>query len=208
MSEKPAVPVGFDRRGRMWQRLAGRGRAVRLRPTRGAATLGQPLSGKSLGKKEQQKASLFFLPLFSFPHRNVTTGAATLPPAGLPAARPALTAAAATTARWASSWERREGLKNKIEGISEVLLLLSSCSPPSPPPPQLRVAGTPCRQSMDTCDLPEFCNGRDGSCPEDYYMMDGLPCHDAYCYEGRCQTYDFQCRELFAPGAPADVICK
>lgn len=80
------------------------------------------------GKKEQLKASLFFLPLFSFPHRNVTTGAATLPPAGLAAARPALTAAAATTARWASSWERREGLKKKIEVISEVLLLVSSCS--------------------------------------------------------------------------------
>lgn len=74
---------------------------------------------------------------------------------------------------------------------------------------QLRVAGTPCRQSMDTCDLPEFCNGQDGSCPEDYYMMDGLPCHDAYCYEGRCQTYDFQCRELFAPdpATKADDIC-
>lgn len=37
-------------------------------------------------------------------------------------------------------------------------------------------------------------------CPNDYYLMDGLPCGDAYCYEGRCQTYDFQCRHLFAPG--------
>lgn len=75
-----------------------------------------------------------------------------------------------------------------------------SCSSSS----QLRVAGTPCRGSMDSCDLPEYCNGRDGSCPEDYYLMDGLPCRDAYCYEGRCQTYDFQCRKLFAPGAQAD----
>lgn len=33
--------------------------------------------------------------------------------------------------------------------------------------------------------------------------MDGLPCQDgqaaAYCYEGRCQTYDYQCKHLFAP---------
>lgn len=32
--------------------------------------------------------------------------------------------------------------------------------------------------------------------------MDGLPCQNnaAYCYEGRCQTYDYQCGHLFAPG--------
>lgn len=71
---------------------------------------------------------------------------------------------------------------------------------------QLRVAGTPCRESMDSCDLPEYCNGRDGSCPEDYYLMDGLQCQDAYCHEGRCQTYDFQCRKLFAQGAQANVL--
>ncbi|KAK9530252.1 hypothetical protein VZT92_011767 [Zoarces viviparus] len=33
--------------------------------------------------------------------------------------------------------------------------------------------------------------------------MDGLPCQDrqtaAYCYEGQCQTYDSQCKHLFAP---------
>lgn len=37
-------------------------------------------------------------------------------------------------------------------------------------------------------------------CPNDFYVMDGLTCADAYCYEGRCQTYDFQCKHLFAQG--------
>ncbi|XP_060951061.1 disintegrin and metalloproteinase domain-containing protein 9 [Limanda limanda] len=68
---------------------------------------------------------------------------------------------------------------------------------------QIQVAGTPCRKSVNTCDLPEYCRGDSGSCPDDFYMMDGLPCQNnaAYCYEGRCQTYDFQCQHLFAPDA-------
>uniref|UniRef100_A0A3B4EWL0 Disintegrin and metalloproteinase domain-containing protein 9-like n=1 Tax=Pundamilia nyererei TaxID=303518 RepID=A0A3B4EWL0_9CICH len=67
----------------------------------------------------------------------------------------------------------------------------------------LKVAGTPCRNSVNTCDLPEYCNGRNESCPNDFYLMDGLPCENnaAYCYEGRCQTYDYQCGHLFAPAA-------
>lgn len=66
---------------------------------------------------------------------------------------------------------------------------------------QLKVAGTPCRDSVNTCDLPEYCNGRNESCPNDFYLMDGVPCQNnaAYCYEGRCQTYDYQCGDLFAP---------
>ncbi|XP_049614343.1 disintegrin and metalloproteinase domain-containing protein 9 isoform X3 [Syngnathus scovelli] len=66
---------------------------------------------------------------------------------------------------------------------------------------QLKVAGTPCRRSANACDLPEFCNGTSAFCPNDFYLMDGLSCQDkaAYCYEGRCQTYDSQCKSLFAP---------
>ncbi|CAN9509176.1 unnamed protein product [Ophioblennius macclurei] len=66
---------------------------------------------------------------------------------------------------------------------------------------QIRVAGTRCRNSENSCDLPEFCTGESPFCPEDYYVMDGLPCENdaAYCNEGRCQTYDYQCKQLFAP---------
>ncbi|KAJ0060508.1 hypothetical protein NL108_014984, partial [Boleophthalmus pectinirostris] len=66
---------------------------------------------------------------------------------------------------------------------------------------QLKVAGTRCRGSENTCDLPEFCLGDSAFCPDDFYLMDGLECQNgaAYCYEGRCQTYDYQCRQLFSP---------
>lgn len=75
---------------------------------------------------------------------------------------------------------------------------------------QIKVSGTPCRKSADVCDLPEYCNGKTGFCPEDFYVMDGLPCKNnaAYCYEGRCQTYEYQCLNLFGSGATkAEDIC-
>ncbi|XP_037319459.2 disintegrin and metalloproteinase domain-containing protein 9 [Pungitius pungitius] len=80
---------------------------------------------------------------------------------------------------------------------------------------QFKVAGTPCRESANACDIPEYCNGTAGFCPNDFYVMNGLPCQDpqaaAYCYEGRCQTYDFQCKHLFAPDPAtkaADICFK
>ncbi|KAM9424684.1 disintegrin and metalloproteinase domain-containing protein 9 isoform 2-T2 [Pholidichthys leucotaenia] len=64
---------------------------------------------------------------------------------------------------------------------------------------QIKVSGSPCRKSVNTCDLPEYCNGRSEFCPNDFYLMDGLSCQNnaAYCYEGRCQTYSYQCKHLF-----------
>ncbi|MBN3298997.1 ADAM9 protein, partial [Amia calva] len=72
---------------------------------------------------------------------------------------------------------------------------------------QMNVAGTPCRESVNPCDLPEFCLGNSPSCPIDYYIMDGFPCanNTAYCFEGRCQTYDYQCQQLFGNDAEKAV---
>ncbi|KAI4871920.1 hypothetical protein NFI96_021139, partial [Prochilodus magdalenae] len=75
---------------------------------------------------------------------------------------------------------------------------------------QLSVSGTPCRDSVNECDLPEFCTGKSGFCPPDTYLMDGLTCqnNNAYCYEGRCQTLDYQCQQLFGSKATkADDKC-
>ncbi|XP_060795248.1 disintegrin and metalloproteinase domain-containing protein 9 [Neoarius graeffei] len=68
---------------------------------------------------------------------------------------------------------------------------------------QLVVSGTPCRKSVNQCDLPEYCDGRSAFCPSDFYLMDGLTCEggNAYCYEGRCQTLDYQCKQLFGQNA-------
>uniref|UniRef100_A0A673LY82 Disintegrin and metalloproteinase domain-containing protein 9-like n=1 Tax=Sinocyclocheilus rhinocerous TaxID=307959 RepID=A0A673LY82_9TELE len=75
---------------------------------------------------------------------------------------------------------------------------------------QINVAGTPCRPSVNPCDLPEFCGGTSPFCPADFYMMEGLPCANnaAFCFEGRCQTFDYQCKQLFGSEATkADDKC-
>ncbi|KAF4084551.1 hypothetical protein AMELA_G00107420 [Ameiurus melas] len=75
---------------------------------------------------------------------------------------------------------------------------------------QIVVSGTPCRQSVNQCDLPEYCNGTSAFCPSDFYLMDGLTCEGgtAYCFEGRCQTLDYQCKQLFGQNAiKADNRC-
>uniref|UniRef100_A0A3B3BUG7 ADAM metallopeptidase domain 12 n=1 Tax=Oryzias melastigma TaxID=30732 RepID=A0A3B3BUG7_ORYME len=38
---------------------------------------------------------------------------------------------------------------------------------------QLKPAGTPCRESSNSCDLPEFCTGNSPHCPSNVYLHDG-----------------------------------
>ncbi|KAJ6669030.1 hypothetical protein lerEdw1_007839 [Lerista edwardsae] len=68
--------------------------------------------------------------------------------------------------------------------------------------PKFKVAGVECRSKMNTCDLPEYCNGTYPYCPEDVYIMNGHPCNNMkeYCYSGVCQNYDAQCETLFGKG--------
>lgn len=75
---------------------------------------------------------------------------------------------------------------------------------------QLKPAGTACRDSSNSCDLPEFCTGASPHCPANVYLHDGHPCQgvDGYCYNGICQTHEQQCVTLWGPGAkPAPGIC-
>ncbi|KAI5946080.1 Disintegrin and metalloproteinase domain-containing protein 12 [Manis javanica] len=75
---------------------------------------------------------------------------------------------------------------------------------------QLKPAGTACRGSGNSCDLPEFCTGVSPQCPANVYLHDGHPCQgvDGYCYNGICQTHEQQCVTLWGPGAkPAPGIC-
>ncbi|KAM9324831.1 disintegrin and metalloproteinase domain-containing protein 12 [Gastrophryne carolinensis] len=75
---------------------------------------------------------------------------------------------------------------------------------------KLKPGGTPCRDSNNFCDLPEFCNGSSAHCPPNVYLHDGHPCHtlDGYCYSGMCQTHEQQCVTLWGQGAkPAPGIC-
>ncbi|MCI4384518.1 hypothetical protein PGIGA_G00039590 [Pangasianodon gigas] len=75
---------------------------------------------------------------------------------------------------------------------------------------QLKPAGTQCRESTNSCDLPEFCTGSDPHCPSNVYLHDGHMCHgvDGHCYNGICQTHEQQCITLWGQGAkPAPGIC-
>ncbi|XP_073934173.1 disintegrin and metalloproteinase domain-containing protein 12 isoform X2 [Castor canadensis] len=75
---------------------------------------------------------------------------------------------------------------------------------------QLKPAGTACRSSSNSCDLPEFCTGASPQCPANVYLHDGHRCQgvDGYCYNGICQTHEQQCVTLWGPGAkPAPGIC-
>ncbi|XP_025916141.1 disintegrin and metalloproteinase domain-containing protein 9-like [Apteryx rowi] len=77
---------------------------------------------------------------------------------------------------------------------------------------RFHAAGRKCRSKADECDLPEYCNGTSEWCPEDFYVHDGTPCSDnGYCYQGKCATYDSQCRKIFgkeARGAPESCFKK
>uniref|UniRef100_H2ZWK4 ADAM metallopeptidase domain 12 n=1 Tax=Latimeria chalumnae TaxID=7897 RepID=H2ZWK4_LATCH len=75
---------------------------------------------------------------------------------------------------------------------------------------KLKPAGTPCRDSSNSCDLPEFCTGANPHCPANVYLHDGHPCYgvDGYCHNGMCQTHEQQCITLWGQGAkPAPGIC-
>uniref|UniRef100_A0A673IHV0 ADAM metallopeptidase domain 12 n=1 Tax=Sinocyclocheilus rhinocerous TaxID=307959 RepID=A0A673IHV0_9TELE len=67
---------------------------------------------------------------------------------------------------------------------------------------QLKSAGTPCRESSNSCDLPEFCTGADPHCPANVYLHDGHNCQgvDGHCYNGICQTHEQQCITLWGQG--------
>lgn len=67
---------------------------------------------------------------------------------------------------------------------------------------QLKPAGTMCRESSNSCDLPEFCTGANPHCPANVYLHDGHACYsvEGYCYNGICQTHEQQCITLWGPG--------
>ncbi|XP_051924891.1 disintegrin and metalloproteinase domain-containing protein 9-like [Hippocampus zosterae] len=70
--------------------------------------------------------------------------------------------------------------------------------------------GTVCRASTNECDLPEFCNGSSSLCQSDVFVQDGHLCRnqEAYCYNGRCQHAEDQCRSIFGAKAKmAPEIC-
>ncbi|CAB4014880.1 Hypothetical predicted protein, partial [Paramuricea clavata] len=83
-----------------------------------------------------------------------------------------------------------------------LLVLMRDC--------QFIARGTACRDAVNLCDVPEFCNGTSEVCPADLVTVNGLSCNNdrGYCHEGECRTYDEQCNELWVESAfKADDRC-
>ncbi|XP_019394346.1 PREDICTED: disintegrin and metalloproteinase domain-containing protein 21-like [Crocodylus porosus] len=74
---------------------------------------------------------------------------------------------------------------------------------------QLLVEGAICRDTVDECDLPEYCNGTSPYCPEDTHIQDGTVCGgDGYCFHGKCNSHNIQCEKLFGkPAKAAPISC-
>ncbi|KAI1717260.1 reprolysin (M12B) family zinc metalloprotease domain-containing protein [Ditylenchus destructor] len=71
------------------------------------------------------------------------------------------------------------------------------CDPMTCKPRQM---ATKCRDATNSCDLPEFCDGKNPSCPPDFFVQNGLPCpddSDDFCYEGMCGSRDQQCKFIW-----------
>ncbi|KFO30841.1 Disintegrin and metalloproteinase domain-containing protein 20 [Fukomys damarensis] len=67
---------------------------------------------------------------------------------------------------------------------------------------QFQASGTVCREQVNECDLPEWCDGNSALCPEDVYVEDGLPClGKGFCYERRCNNRNYQCKAIFGEDA-------
>ncbi|KAM6221041.1 disintegrin and metalloproteinase domain-containing protein 5-like [Rhynchocyon petersi] len=73
---------------------------------------------------------------------------------------------------------------------------------------KIKEAGVICRKAAnEDCDFVEYCNGTSGVCVPDTYVRNGQSCGsgDAFCYEGKCRSFDSQCKNLFGGasiGAP------
>lgn len=68
----------------------------------------------------------------------------------------------------------------------------STCKP--------KAMATVCRKSMNSCDLPEYCDGQNPSCPADFFVQNGLSCPDApedYCYNGYCGSRNQHCQFIW-----------
>ncbi|XP_054719629.1 zinc metalloproteinase-disintegrin-like EoMP06 isoform X2 [Uloborus diversus] len=67
-----------------------------------------------------------------------------------------------------------------------------------------------CRPSKGECDIPEFCDGKNGQCPENLYKRNGAVCSGGlgYCYQGICPVLKKQCQNVWGEDAEAgESVC-
>ncbi|XP_036305619.1 disintegrin and metalloproteinase domain-containing protein 1-like [Pipistrellus kuhlii] len=70
---------------------------------------------------------------------------------------------------------------------------------------EVQPKGFICRAARGECDLPEYCDGINAQCPEDFYMQDGTPCKGYYCVKGVCKNPNTQCEEYFGTSSKSAI---
>ncbi|KAI6214798.1 hypothetical protein M3Y94_00310700 [Aphelenchoides besseyi] len=69
---------------------------------------------------------------------------------------------------------------------------------------ELLKQGHLCRSARSVCDVPEVCDGVNGNCPTDGYLVDGIQCGlNGHCWKGNCSDTQQQCRNLWGDNAIA-----
>ncbi|XP_065193108.1 disintegrin and metalloproteinase domain-containing protein 9-like [Sycon ciliatum] len=65
-----------------------------------------------------------------------------------------------------------------------------------------------CRAATSECDVPEYCDGENATCPEDLTARNGWPCSNsqAYCWSGVCQSLSSQCQRAWNDSAQGQAI--
>ena len=65
-----------------------------------------------------------------------------------------------------------------------------------------------CRSATSECDVPEYCDGQNATCPEDLIARNGWSCSNrqAYCWNGVCQTLPDQCLKAWGSGSHGQSV--
>ncbi|GFY40017.1 disintegrin and metalloproteinase domain-containing protein 28 [Trichonephila inaurata madagascariensis] len=67
-----------------------------------------------------------------------------------------------------------------------------------------------CRTSEGECDIPEYCDGKNGQCPDDLFKKNGAICSGGlgYCFQGQCPLLKTQCQNVWGEDAEnANAAC-
>jgi len=74
---------------------------------------------------------------------------------------------------------------------------------------KIRSVGALCREASDDCDIAEYCDGQDETCPQNNFKQNGQRCAAdvGMCLDGNCQRPDDQCKFLWGNGARSSSEC-
>ena len=76
---------------------------------------------------------------------------------------------------------------------------------------KIKSRGSVCREKVNDCDLPEYCDGKSEICAPDTYVHNGRACsveqEKSLCYLGVCHTHKKQCKLYWGEDAFHSEVC-